>query len=210
MAISAKETGEILTRLRSYGAQMNEALLTALVQATSQLQSKRPVLIDLAEHGRGDFLGDIDTSGTIGFFLSVFPVLFDVEEIDNPVAVLKVVQKRLRQVPKGGVGYCLLRYACHDAPVRDRLRGLPQSEVSFNYLGQLDHAFFGSSLFKSTNEAYRSPCSPRRYLFDVIARISTDRLQVNWMYSQNTHRQSTVNRLAQSFLAALQTLAARL
>ena len=50
------------------------------------------------------------------------------------------IKEQLRAVPNRGVGYGLLRYVRGDEAVAAALRALPQAEVCFNYLGQLDQA----------------------------------------------------------------------
>jgi hypothetical protein len=55
----------------------------------------------------------------------------------------------------------VLRYVYPDAEVRAALQALPQAELSFNYLGQLDQALSDSLLFRPAQESSGPPRSPR-------------------------------------------------
>ena len=57
------------------------------------------------------------------------------------------VKEAMRQAPRRGLHYGLLRYL--DAPVRRRslLRDLPRAQILFNYMGRLDPSFAPGSLF---------------------------------------------------------------
>lgn len=48
--------------------------------------------------------------------------------------------------------------------------------------------------------------SRRTYLLEINAGISQGHLQMNWNYSNQLHRRSTVETLAQNFIAALRSL----
>ncbi|MEE8585812.1 MAG: amino acid adenylation domain-containing protein, partial [Acidobacteriota bacterium] len=52
----------------------------------------------------------------------------------------------------------------------------------------------------------RSLGAPRRYLLDIQAWVSQGRLHVEWTYSRNLHRQSSIESLSDSFTATLRTL----
>lgn len=65
-------------------------------------------------------------------------MMFDLGGAVEPSEALRLIQSQLRRVPNRGIGYGLLRYLCDDEEVRRRISALPQAEVNFNYLGQLD------------------------------------------------------------------------
>jgi len=105
----------------------------------------------------------------------------------------------------------VLRYLHPDPAVRAALHGLPQAEVSFNYLGQLDAMLSEGSLFRSAPESSGLPHSPRGqrpHLLDINGFVAGGRLQLQWTYSTRVHRRATVEHLAQGFLEALEALIA--
>jgi non-ribosomal peptide synthase protein (TIGR01720 family) len=82
------------------------------------------------------------------------------------------------------------------------------TQVSFNYLGQFDQVFSGTSLFEGTNELSAPSVSPRAaraHLLDIIGRVAHGRLQFSFRYSENVHNRATIERLGQYFLAALRS-----
>lgn len=211
VSLSEKETTALLQEVpEAYHTQINDVLLTALVQAFAQWTGARTLLIDLEEHGREAIFDDIDLSRTVGWFTSIFPVLLDLGRASGPGEALKSIKEQLRLIPHGGIGYGLLRYLS-DETVRNRLRSLPQAEVSFNYLGQFDQILPASSglvpALESTGPVH-DPAGRRRYLLEVNAFVSGGRLQVEWTYSDQVHQYVTIERLAQNYLVRLRELIA--
>ncbi len=83
--------------------------------------------------------------------------------------------------------------------------------MSFNYLGQFDQMLSAAlilGLAKESIGSTRSPLGRRPYLLEVEGWVTSGRLQLDWIYSQKVHQRATVERLAQSFREALQTLIA--
>jgi non-ribosomal peptide synthase protein (TIGR01720 family) len=54
----------------------------------------------------------------------------------------------------------------------------------------------------------RSSRQTRRYLLEINSSIVNGELQTSWNYSQNVHRRSTVESLANGFMNALRSLIA--
>jgi non-ribosomal peptide synthase protein (TIGR01720 family) len=117
------------------------------------------------------------------------------------------------------VGHGLLRYLRPGEPIEAELRALPEAEVSFNYLGQLDQALpdagggasAGAAPFGWARESAgpsHSPRGRRRYLIDVTASVSGGRLGVQWTYSETRHERATIEALADRFVTALRALVA--
>jgi non-ribosomal peptide synthase protein (TIGR01720 family) len=122
---------------------------------------------------------------------------------------LQLLKEQLRAIPNRGLGYGMLRYLCGDPAVAAQLRGLPQAEVSFNYLGQFDQVLPDGSPFGPARESrgpVHSPRGTRRYVLEVTGSIAGRQLQLVWTYSAHLHHRATIARLAQAYLAALQAL----
>jgi len=184
-------------------------LLTALLQALAQWTGARSLLIDLEGHGREEIFEDVDLSRTVGWFTSLFPVLLDLGEATNPGDALRLVKEQLRRIPHKGIGYGVLRYLSGDAEIAHKLQAPPRAEVSFNYLGQFDQVFLGSSLLQPARESSgpeRSPAGARSHLLYVKSYVVKGQLHFVWTYSENIHRRSTVERVAESYREALRSL----
>jgi microcystin synthetase protein McyA len=192
---------------RVYEAQFHELLLTALAMTLKRWIGHGPLLVDLEGHGREEILEGEDVSRTIGWFTTIFPVALNVFGTDLPAAVRRV-REQLRGVPNRGIGYGLLRYGGSEDAAR-KLRALPQAEVSFNYLGQLDNVLPAPDAFNLARESagpLHDPRAPRSYLLEVGAQVVAGELRVDWTYGDGVHRQATIEALADDFFAVLDAL----
>ncbi|HEY9895478.1 MAG TPA: condensation domain-containing protein, partial [Candidatus Sericytochromatia bacterium] len=212
VSLSAEETQALLQDVpQAYNTQINDVLLTALVQVFAQWMSSPSLLVDLEGHGREELFEDVDLSRTVGWFTTVFPILLNLEESSHPGEALKSVKEQLRCIPNRGIGYGLLRYLSDRTDVATKLRERPQAEILFNYLGQVDHVLSESPLFLLAND-FSGPAhslkGSRGYLLEVNGLVVENQLQLHWTYSETIHKRVTVERLAESFVEALRSLIA--
>jgi non-ribosomal peptide synthase protein (TIGR01720 family) len=204
---------------KAYNTHINDVLLTALVQTFADWTGRRSLLLDLEGHGREELFDGVDLSRTVGWFTTIFPVLLELKaDVDShPGDALKSVKEQLRGIPNRGIGYGMLRYLRQDSETRHKLESFPQAEVSFNYLGQLGQFVSippllglasGPGGFQRPDgqSINHSPSETRKYLLEVNGFVSDGVLQMDWIYSENIHRRSTVVDLAQGFIEALESL----
>ncbi len=210
MSLNAQDTRLLLQEVpAAYSSQVYEVLLAALLQTFQRWTGLPGLLLELEGHGREeDIMENIDLSRTVGWLTTRFPVLLDATGAPDPIAILRLVKEELRQVPKHGLGYGVLRYLSPDPNIAHKLSGLPQPQVSFNYLSQVAQGLGHASLFASADEYSdhnRSPRGLRRHLLDINSMVVDDRLHVAWTYSDNIHRRATVEGLARGFVEAIGT-----
>lgn len=209
---SQKETKLLLENIPLLcNAQINEVLLAALVEAVSHWAGERSLLIDLEGHGRENIVEDVDLFRTVGWFTSLFPVWFNLTAISNLDYVLRNVKEQLRSVPNRGVGYGIIRYLYENEEIAKKLQTFPQAEISFNYLGQFDRVLPGLSLFEPTLSSYgptHSVDGKRCYLLEVNGYVIERHLHIDLIYSENIHKPTTIESLAERFTKALQALIA--
>src|SRR5207245_852042 len=132
VSLNIEETRVLLQEVpAAYRSQINDVLLTALVQAFSRWTGTLSLLIDLEGHGREPVGEEADLSRTVGWFTTLFPVLLDLEGASSPgaearsagpVSGLKRVKEQLRSIPNHGIDYGLLRYVRGDMQVAANLR----------------------------------------------------------------------------------------
>ncbi|WP_292865633.1 non-ribosomal peptide synthetase [Nostoc sp. LPT] len=211
--LTEEETQVLLQQVPAvYQTQINDVLLTALVQTFSQWTGDTSLLIDLEGHGREELFEDVDLSRTVGWFTTIFPVHLSLKNSsDLPGKALKSIKEQLRAIPNRGIGYGVLRYLSLEKEISEQFSCLPKAEVIFNYLGQFDQALPESSLFSFATESSgpsHSLLCKRTHLLEINSSIAQGRLQINWTYSNQLHRQSTVETLAQRFIEALRSLIA--
>jgi non-ribosomal peptide synthase protein (TIGR01720 family) len=181
------------------------------VRAFAEWTTAPSLLVDLEGHGREEIVDDVNLSRTIGWFTTIFPVLLDCGTAQSSVEALQLVKEQLRAIPNRGIGYGLLRYASGDDEVTAALQSLPQAEVRFNYLGQVDRVLLDSSMFGFTSQSSgpaQSAKAPRSYLINIIGVVSGGELRLDWTFSESIHREETITRLAHSFVAELRNLIA--
>lgn len=210
ISLSQAETQILLYQVPDvYHTQINDFLLTALVQAFAEWTGEKSLLVEMEVHGREEIVPDVNLSRTVGLFSASFPVLLDLAGKEHPGEALKAIKEQLRSIPNGGIGYGLLRYLGDHSEVVAAMRSLPSAEVVFNYLGQFDQALSASSLFQLATESVGSQTSPQNYrshLLNINSFVVNGQLQINCTYSQEVHRRSTIEFLVERFIEALRSL----
>jgi non-ribosomal peptide synthase protein (TIGR01720 family) len=205
LVLDAEETRALLREVpEAFKTRIDDVLLTALARAFFLWTGSRSLLVDLEGHGRGDLLPELDLSRTVGWFTAIYPVFLTIGA-GAPEDDLKSIKEQLRQVPAGGTGYPLLRYG----RLAEELARLPQAQVIFNNLGQLDSIARESALIRQARESFgatRSPRAARRHLLEIYASVLEGRLELDFEYSAAVHREATIRRLADGFLGSLREL----
>jgi non-ribosomal peptide synthase protein (TIGR01720 family) len=210
VTLGAEQTRALLQEVpQVYRAQINDLLLTALVRVFTHWTGQTSLLVDLEGHGRDGIIQDVDVTRTVGWFTTIYPMLFKASDDNDAESALKDVKERLRALPGRGFDYGLLRYLCADKEVNEKLRQMPRAEVNFLYLGQAEQSFSKSSPFAIAREA----CGPntnsqalRSHLLTITGFVTGGQLQFDWTYSEKLHRPLTIQRLAEEYLKRLQEL----
>jgi non-ribosomal peptide synthase protein (TIGR01720 family) len=212
VTLDPDETQSMLQRLPEvYRTQINDPLLAAVSRTVCEWSGQRSLLVDLEGHGREAIFDGVDLSRTVGWFTTLFPVLLESNGRSDPGTALKAIKEQLRGIPRHGIGYGVLRYLSPNAEISERLKDLPQAEVSFNYLGQFDETLAGLSRFTAAKESggpSRGPRGERSHLIEIKGAVVGGQLLVTWSYSENLHRSSTIDSVARRFIENLRDLIA--
>jgi amino acid adenylation domain-containing protein/non-ribosomal peptide synthase protein (TIGR01720 family) len=111
---------------RAYNTEINDLLISSLVQTIGHFTKKKYVSIQMEAHGREEIHKKIAIEHTVGWFTSMYPICMEYkEDIKDSIISTK---EYFRKVPNHGIGYGLLS---EDLPKF-------QSEILFNYLGEMD------------------------------------------------------------------------
>jgi non-ribosomal peptide synthase protein (TIGR01720 family) len=193
----------------AFNATVEDALLAALATAVAEWTAGRWLLLDLEGHGRESLAPDLDVSRTVGWFTAIHPVLLHARRDAGPGAALMSVKEQLRAVPGRGLPFGLARYLAPDGALSRRLAALPSPQVAFNYLGQIDKIMARQGALVADLEGAgpsRSPRGRRRHFLEISGGVRQGRLRISFAYSDQVHREDTIQRLADRCSAALAEL----
>jgi non-ribosomal peptide synthase protein (TIGR01720 family) len=212
ISLSEEETRALLHEVpAAYGTEINDVLLAALARTFARWTGNNQLLVDLEGHGREELIAGVDLSRTVGWFTSLYPVRLKLPVNEAPGEALKAVKEQLRRVPSRGVGFGILRWLSRDETITRRLSELPQPEVVFNYLGQVDQTLAVTSAFRLAAESAgvsQSPRAHRPHRIEINGSIAEGRLQLGWSCSAAQYRSVTLERLAADYLSQLRQLIA--
>ncbi|OSX98878.1 non-ribosomal peptide synthetase [Bacillus mycoides] len=208
VVLDEKETRTLLKEISStHRVQINEVLLTALVQATAAWTGHPALTVDLEGHGREEIIEDVDLSRTVGWFTSIYPVHLNITGADTPIAALKLVKEQVRKIPNKGVDHGILRYL--NTTMCEKWGSQHTPSISFNYLGQFDQMFSDDAMLIPENGFKRldhASGSKRLHLIDVIGIVTDGKLQFTWVYNVGQFAKSTIKSIAENMLHQLSKL----
>jgi non-ribosomal peptide synthase protein (TIGR01720 family) len=187
---------------RVYHTEINDILLCSLAKVLCSWANKSNIVICLEGHGRESIDDRIDSSRTVGWFTSLYPVLINIEEQNVLGDLIKSVKEQLRQIPDKGLGYGVLRYLNKETV----LQGREPWEFQFNYLGQLDTLVKESKWLAIGGEPTGSGQNEEQIVTEkisVTSYIKAGELVCVWRFSTRHFKEETIKKLASSYLSEL-------
>ena len=204
--LKAEQTRALLQEVaKVYHTEINDLLLSALSSALCSWSGADQVVIGLEGHGREAVSHEIDSSRTVGWFTSLYPVELPCNT--HADKQIKGVKEALRGIPDKGLGYGVLKYL---EKVKE-LQGKDPWDVLFNYLGQLDTAVSSGRWLSAAGEAGGKGISDEQAVLSklsVNSYITGGELVVDWGYSSRHYDQETVIKLAEDYINHLTKLIA--
>ncbi|WP_231995968.1 non-ribosomal peptide synthetase [Mycobacterium sp. 852002-51163_SCH5372311] len=238
VATPVADTERVLATLGRDGG-IRELLLAATTIAVASWRRERGqdpasgTLVALEGHGRADAVLDTDTTNTVGWFTTAFPVrlgtgaaALDIEQAEaDPLAaraLLESVAAQLDAIPNDGLDYGLLRYV-------DRVPELQcgaEPQIQFGYLGRLDLTGALSlpqvqpeSLSLLTGPALDAlpidpePDLPLRFALNISVLVGATsegtQLITNWRWSDALFERNDIDRLAQFWQRGIAVLSGK-
>jgi non-ribosomal peptide synthase protein (TIGR01720 family) len=198
--LAAEHTDALLRSApAAFRARMDELLVAGLATALTRWSGDAVHLVELEGHGRQDAPG-VDLSRTVGWFTTVYPVLLDGADSDDPAAVIKRTKEHLRAVPAGGLGYLALRQqGALPAPA-------VEPEIAFSYFGQLDRVLGADAPLTPASESpgrTEDPGNPRPHLLEISGEVRDGQLRLACRYARTAHRREQIQDLLDEYAAAL-------
>ncbi len=201
-ALDTNTTSRLLKQAGSaYQTEINDLLLTALGRSLCSIAEGKSLVLDLEGHGREHIDDKLDVSRTVGWFTSIYPVILSTDTQSDLGLSIKSTKENLRAIPRKGMTFGVLKHL-GDSAIQNKLSKLDNSEVSFNYLGQLDQISNADSLLSSTTESTGeeiAPLAKRKYKIEVSAKVHDGQLQVIWRFGARLFARSTIERLSLRF-----------
>jgi non-ribosomal peptide synthase protein (TIGR01720 family) len=204
--LGAEQTRQLLQDVpRVFHTEINDILLCALAKTLCEWSDTDHVVIGLEGHGREHVAEGIDTSRTVGWFTSLFPVLLNGNRDKNAGDLIKTIKEQLRLVPDKGLGYGVLKYINHE----QTLQGKEPWDILFNYLGQIDNVIKENKWFSVVEESAGAGVSGEQVVtekFNINSYIRSAELVVNWTYSKSNYEEETIKRITEAYIKNLQVL----
>ncbi|QOT01327.1 amino acid adenylation domain-containing protein [Brevibacterium sp. JNUCC-42] len=200
--LTKEQTNQLLTNAHhAYNTQINDLLLTALALTVREWAQTNLIAITLEGHGREDIGVDIDINRTVGWFTSMYPVVFDLQkqEISNAV---KQVKEELRQIPNKGIGYGIVRYlASQGKSELDLSSHVINPEISFNYFGQMDQSgqVEENQLSQLSSGQQISQMNQGLFPINVSGIVVEGQLSIQISYDSQAYHDSTMEKLIQRY-----------
>jgi amino acid adenylation domain-containing protein/non-ribosomal peptide synthase protein (TIGR01720 family) len=184
-----------------------EALLLATLADALAGESRTPLRLDMEGHGRHPVDG-IDGSAAVGWCTALFPALL-VRDGPTLAARAAAIARQTAAIPTGGRAFGLCRTHSPKAALRQALARIPQAELLFNYLGDLDRALPPGSLFTLAPldpippGLLRDADAPPRYPLEVNAFQQGGQLRLSLRYDRRRLHADWVGQVSQRWQALL-------
>jgi amino acid adenylation domain-containing protein/non-ribosomal peptide synthase protein (TIGR01720 family) len=193
----------------AYGVRADEVLLAALARVVARWTGERSVRVELEGNSREEArFAELDPSRTVGWLTHLYPVLLELPEAGGAGEALRAVAEQLREVPGGGLGHGLLRWAS-GGRAGAALASAPRPELAFGYVGQLEETVAEHAFFRLAPEPAGAMHDPRRrraHRIEVTAAVRGGRLTATFGYGAAVHRRATIERLAAWYAEELRGL----
>ena len=138
ISFDEKITSALLTDAnKAYSTTISELLLAALSRSVQQTFQCSRIPVMMEGHGREELAGmDISVSRTLGWFTSLYPIIFTALTPFDWSSQIVNVKEKIRRVPNKGMGYGILKYLVPDESKKEFQEQL-KPQILFNYLGNV-------------------------------------------------------------------------
>jgi len=192
---------------RAYNTEINDILLSALGLALKAWRGIGKNLISLEGHGRENIIEDVDITRTIGWFTSVYPVILDMETIEDISSAIKRTKDMLRRIPNKGIGCGIIKYLTEPGKNNSMVFNL-KPEIGFNYLGQFDQDI-QSDLFQPADISPGNSIGlnfQREHVLEVIGLISEGVLRMSIDFNNEAYDKKNISVLVDHYETRLKQI----
>jgi amino acid adenylation domain-containing protein/non-ribosomal peptide synthase protein (TIGR01720 family) len=207
MKLNLAQTKELLEGSchSTYNTEPIDVLLASLVYSFGQTFSDRAVPALFREgHGREPWDDDLDISGTVGWFTTMYPLYVNMQKHYGILDVIKRAKDVRHSVPANGRPYFASRYL-NEAGIA-KFGGHDHVELSFDYLGLYQQMERADALLTQV-PGYQAIFedvgkeSPRFALVEITAEVLQGQMQLLFVFNKQMEHQD----LIQSWMRSAQT-----
>ncbi|MCP1135858.1 amino acid adenylation domain-containing protein [Paenibacillus polysaccharolyticus] len=184
-----------------YGLTLHEGLIIALLLTLKPITQQELIVIDLEGHGRETINEQMDVSRTVGWFTTIYPAYFIVEDQGLDFQ-LKSLKEQLKNIPNKGFDFGILQFINQTIPNSSSKR------VRFNYLGDFDNTF--NNHFKQlTNIDCGLNIGSSNHLtaiIDIVAMVVNQKFHIEITFSKNRFYNETMQDLLNNFIEKIQEI----
>ncbi|KND01254.1 amino acid adenylation domain-containing protein [Spizellomyces punctatus DAOM BR117] len=196
-----------------YQCTVLEILVAALALAYGQQFDRDVFAVDLEGHGREPWDDALDTSRTLGWFTTTFPVCLRARNVamdqEGHMPFVDTIKKTIRGLPLKGLPYGAMRYLSNKPSAKTFVTTHPTSEIIYNYYGAFSQLEDKASLLRLAGEEYANgeddydDCEMNRYRFSIETIQQNGILETRFLYSAADFREETVSAFAAKWLMFL-------
>ncbi|RKP39725.1 hypothetical protein BJ085DRAFT_36903 [Dimargaris cristalligena] len=211
------------------GASPQEFLIASLLLSLQKTFGLSVIELELEGHGRRTWDSAIDISRTVGWFTSIYPALFHLNQAEthhafgHTLGSLALVKQRMRSIPDHGFPYSLQRYLKGTSPLSAPAinRAAPEAgmvpsddwnRITFNYSGRFEQLEAQNAFWRPHHiEMGWTDDWSKDEVFSRALSVACDYtvgegLVLSVMYSNKLHHNITIQRLVDQWRTSLEEL----
>ncbi len=196
--LNATDTRGLLTLAnRVLHTNISNLLMTAVAKVIYRSYGVKKVALNIESHGRYDMIDRISVDRTVGWFTSIYPLIFEAGNSFNET--LDSLLLALQTVHSNGMSYML---TMDNKEIKDI--HIPQ--ISFNYLGEIDVNTDASDVISFSEYASGHNADEKNILFGPLAintSIENGELIIDYIYDKSIWLESEINKLSKDIINLL-------
>ncbi|MFJ7187066.1 condensation domain-containing protein [Lysinibacillus xylanilyticus] len=207
-----KDQGEVSTTLgteyteslmykvpSAYNTEINDVLIASLLLSIKEWTNQNQIKINMEGHGRENIIDEMNISRTVGWFTSVFPMLFNLSEAANIASLIKETKETIRRVPNKGIGYGILKFLSSNNQL-NKEKSKDIAEIGFNYLGEVNNQIDGLIELCDINlEVTEDSMINREFGITINAVVHSNNLKISIEYNKLQYDEETINNLLSNY-----------
>ncbi|KAL1914584.1 uncharacterized protein VTP21DRAFT_8115 [Calcarisporiella thermophila] len=165
--ISNLASGQLDKANDAYRTNNQDLILTALLLSFQAITGNMNLELYLEGHGREPWNSLLDVSRTVGWFTTIYPVIFSSINSEDIADTILRVKETLRTVPEKGLSYGVIKYLAPITPDTKLIKNHEMTPIYFNYYGHF-HNFEKNSTFFVCDERFMGDESDENEIYRAL------------------------------------------